>query len=489
MFPPSAVDWIENLNIASEMVLFWTAVVVIFGLAHVLPSSKALSFSAPTTLSTSDDAAKARATMEDVLWGQAGKGRKKQLLLRKKQLERQEQQQSANHDDEATRMPDPLVPYDSIECVSLMTVKSETGESASCDSSHVMAEIRLKETAPKGENNTGPTTTASSTTKEPSTVLIDPRDLHQTSDYQLWMDLRNQVDVSASQFSVVLGTNYFTNRQQLLDQKVNSKKPIQVEDLFEYNDEVKEDNEDDDSNSSESSPKNQTVNNGNNNSNSAACAWGIKMEPLAYQQYKQVMSELYHVSETGMHILTHIDPSTGRAYTFGASPDGMVHEKEAMQTIDGGQETIDDIDKGPQPRTSPSSNPSGGLLEIKSLWGRRHKSQLTPFDHCPNRYYDQIQGQLAICNKDWCDLMIFIPPNNNGSSTGGGNKRKTKRRAKINKKQKNKTSDTSTIGKRHGRNYSIVRVRRNEKYWNETLLPALVKFCDEVQELKASSLA
>ena len=68
--------------------------------------------------------------------------------------------------------------------------------------------------------------------------------------------------------------------------------------------------------------------------------------------------------------------------------------------------------------------------------------------YCPNRFYDQIQGQMAICDKPWCDLMIWIPKNS---------------------KQKN---------------YSILRVFRNETYWDNKLSPAIEAFCDEVAALK-----
>jgi len=56
-------------------------------------------------------------------------------------------------------------------------------------------------------------------------TIIDPRNLHQTSDFDLWMTLRKQiVDVSASQLSVVLGTNFFTSRDQLLQEKIETNK-------------------------------------------------------------------------------------------------------------------------------------------------------------------------------------------------------------------------------------------------------------------------
>ena len=383
----------------------------------------------------------------DVLWEQAGIGsrRKKQNKQQQKQNNQEEKENNVSY----RVIPDPLVPYDSIQSVSLVS-KSDlasdkpNGNRRTSDtiasmnnSTGVLAEIRLKD----GPDNV---------------LLLDPTQLHQTSDYELWMDLRSQVDVSASSFSVVLGTNYFTSRQQLLEEKVNGGQQQKAEEK-----------------------------NNSSSFNAAACAWGIKMEPLAFDQYSRVMtggtsntSLPYSVHETGMHILTHVNPQSGKVYKFGASPDGLV------------EPIISENDNDNANNLAPQS--TGGLLEIKSLWGRRHKSTLPPFDHCPNRYYDQIQGQLAICNRDWCDLMLFIPPNGsgNGGTTSSKNKRKQKRKQKQNKKDANdspSSSPTNNNIKRNGRNYSIVRVKRNEKYWNETLLPELIKFCDEVDEARKTN--
>jgi putative phage-type endonuclease len=150
--------------------------------------------------------------------------------------------------------------------------------------------------------------------------------------------------------------------------------------------------------------------------NSPACKWGLKMEPYAFNQYAQVTGNI--VNETGLHIWE--DSETSRNY--GASPDGLV---------------IDVKDQ------------SEGLLEIKCLWGRRTQKEIGQFDHCPNRFYDQIQGQLAICDREWCDLMIYIPP------TG------------------------------RFKNYCILRIPRDREYWSNTILPALTDFCDDVDKLRA----
>jgi putative phage-type endonuclease len=143
----------------------------------------------------------------------------------------------------------------------------------------------------------------------------------------------------------------------------------------------------------------------------AACTWGLKVEPTAFRQYVQATGNL--AEETGLHI-----HPNGK---YGASPDGLVVDKK-----DG----------------------SKGLLEIKCMYSRRTKTKMKQYNYCPNRFYDQIQGQMAICDKPWCDLMIWIPKNS---------------------KQKN---------------YSILRVFRNETYWDNQLGPALEGFCDEVTAFK-----
>lgn len=50
-----------------------------------------------------------------------------------------------------------------------------------------------------------------------------------------------------------------------------------------------------------------------------------------------------------------------------------------------------------------------GLLEVKCSFARRQKAALGPLTKCPNRYFHQIQGQLELCNREFCDLVIWIP--------------------------------------------------------------------------------
>jgi putative phage-type endonuclease len=159
--------------------------------------------------------------------------------------------------------------------------------------------------------------------------------------------------------------------------------------------------------------------------NLKACAWGLKMEPKALRQYCQVTKNA--VQETGLHIRSLLLEETAAPLLVGASPDGLV-----VDAKDG----------------------SSGLLEIKCLWGRRHKKELPKFDHCPQRFFDQIQGQLAVCDLEWCDLMMYIPPQNTKTRRVGAQK-----------------------------NYCILRVQRDRAYWSGTLLPAVQSFCVEVEQL------
>eukprot|EP00980_Cylindrotheca_fusiformis_P010421 scaffold2315_cov113-Cylindrotheca_fusiformis.AAC.14 len=209
-------------------------------------------------------------------------------------------------------------------------------------------------------------------------MTVDPRSFHQREDQALWLAVRSSLDVTASEFSGILNNSFFTSRDKLLGIKSGAVKPF--------------------------------------SGNSAACKWGLKMEPYAFHQYAQVTGNI--VNETGLHIWK--DSETSRNY--GASPDGLV------------------IDAADQTK---------GLLEIKCLWGRRNQKELAQFDHCPNRFYDQIQGQLAICDREWCDLMMYIPP----------------------------------TGK--FKNYCILRIPRDQEYWSNTILPALTDFCIDADQAKA----
>lgn len=238
-----------------------------------------------------------------------------------------------------------------------------------------------------------------------TTTRVDPQHLHQRVDHSIWMAIRASLNVTASELGAIVGNSVFTTREKLALKKAGLV-----------------------------STNNYFV------GNLKACEWGLKMEPKALRQYIQVTGN--NVTETGLHILQ-LDDAQDRvgandsqesALLVGASPDGLVLDTATGQR---------------------------GLLEIKSLWGRRNKKELPQFDHCPNRFYDQIQGQLAVCGLDFCDLMMYIPP----SSGPAANKRK----------------------KQQSKNYCILRVMRDEEYWEQTLLPAVQSFCAEVYELQGTN--
>ena len=139
-----------------------------------------------------------------------------------------------------------------------------------------------------------------------------------------------------------------------------------------------------------------------------------------------------------------------RQVLVGASPDGLVTEEHHDHLLaDGGNSN------GTLSQNDSSDHSFDGLLEIKCLYGQRSKKKLKQYEYCPKRFYDQIQGQLAVCsgegeegtNYEWCDLIVWIPRNS----------------------------------KAKDQNYSIVRVYKNETYWNEKLLPEIKNFVTDVQ--------
>jgi hypothetical protein len=248
-----------------------------------------------------------------------------------------------------------------------------------------------------------------------TTVRVDPPTLHQRRDNAVWMALRKaaEVNVTASELSAVANHSFFTTRDKVAQVKAGL-----LETTF--------------------------------SGNMKACEWGLKMEPKALRQY--VLATGNAVNETGLHIRRIIEGEGGgdggddddddtrrsnvnKVLLIGASPDGLVVEK----TKDGSTRR--------------------GLLEIKCLWGRRHKKELPQFDHCPKRFYDQIQGQLAVCDLQWCDLILYIPPQQRKKRRGG-----------------------------NGKNYCILRVQRDREYWTGTLLPAVQSFCEEVEQLRIHGL-
>lgn len=137
------------------------------------------------------------------------------------------------------------------------------------------------------------------------------------------------------------------------------------------------------------------------------------MEPRAVAQYARESG--HAVAPTGLWLHPH-----GR---WGASPDGVV-----VDAHDG----------------------SEGLLEVKCSFARRRKRSHPQFEHCPRKHYAQVQGQLALSDREWCDLVLWIPRN----------------------------SDQ--------KNYCIVRVARDRAYWDDVLEPALTRFSADLDRRRAA---
>ena len=100
--------------------------------------------------------------------------------------------------------------------------------------------------------------------------------------------------------------------------------------------------------------------------------FGRRHESTAIKTYARKTG--HDVAATGLWT-----DSTGK---YGASPDGLVVDNETGES---------------------------GLLEVKCLWSRRHKRQLAPLTKCPNRYFAQVQGQMEVCDREWCDLVLWVP--------------------------------------------------------------------------------
>jgi hypothetical protein len=110
---------------------------------------------------------------------------------------------------------------------------------------------------------------------------------------------------------------------------------------------------------------------------------------------------------------------TDTSLKYGASPDGLVVDRATGES---------------------------GLLEVKCLWSRRHKRQLAPLTKCPNRYFAQIQGQLEVCGREWCDLVLWVP-----------------------------------------HDVRVLRVPRDRAFWRDELGPAIAAFSDELGAMRESS--
>ena len=122
-----------------------------------------------------------------------------------------------------------------------------------------------------------------------------------------------------------------------------------------------------------------------------AMQWGIDHEALAVQTYTEHQHQNGHsglyVCSTGLYV------STCTSHPFLAtSPDGAVYDATVSHPY--------------------------GFLEIKCPFSQRH---LSPVEACGSReieeefpklrrthpYYSQVQGQMAIGGRMWCDFVIY----------------------------------------------------------------------------------
>jgi len=98
----------------------------------------------------------------------------------------------------------------------------------------------------------------------------------------------------------------------------------------------------------------------------AAMQWGTETEPAARQAYEARVGEF--VDETGFHIHPRIEQC-------GASPDGLVLD---------------------------------GLIEIKCPSTTTHIEYLVS-KRVPSKYEGQMQLQMAVMGRPWCDFVSFDP--------------------------------------------------------------------------------
>lgn len=123
---------------------------------------------------------------------------------------------------------------------------------------------------------------------------------------------------------------------------------------------------------------------------SGAIQWGKENEVKAREQYSSQLTQGLAVYDSGFHLSQHHG-------FLGASPDGIIYDTESDSTI--------------------------GIIEIKCPYSIRditvaEASMKSSFYCCidenneihlkkRHNYYFQVQGQLAILNREWCDFIVW----------------------------------------------------------------------------------
>ena len=124
---------------------------------------------------------------------------------------------------------------------------------------------------------------------------------------------------------------------------------------------------------------------------SPSLQWGVTNEPVAREEYKKI-SLIHHTSFKVDAAGLFVDPS----YTYlGASPDGLVSCSCCGEGLLEIKCPYSIRDRDPTTITS-------GDFYLKVVEGRLQLSS-------KHNYYFQIQGQLALCNRSYCDFICWTP--------------------------------------------------------------------------------
>lgn len=170
---------------------------------------------------------------------------------------------------------------------------------------------------------------------------------------------------------------------------------------------------------------------------SAATEWGIEHEPAAIERYVKHHQTLGNVNTAvgpcGFYI------SKSHPY-LGASPDAAVYDPSMPSMPFGFLEV-----KCPYTHRNSTSveacSGTGFFCTMQVSTGCRQVTLRT--NHL---YYSQVQGQMAIGNREWCDFVVYT-----------------------------------------NKDISMQRIKFDQQYWNNDLLPKLTQFYDNCLGLEIMS--
>ena len=132
---------------------------------------------------------------------------------------------------------------------------------------------------------------------------------------------------------------------------------------------------------------------------SLAIDWGIQQEPKAIEAYKKHQNDIGH---SGLTVCP-VGFIVSLTYPFlGASPDGGAHDPSSTQYPFGFVEVKYPYNHRDDTPFEACSDPSFCCELQHSSSG--HTSVVLKRSH---PYYCQIQGQLAVGNRPWCDFVVY----------------------------------------------------------------------------------